>query len=127
VPVDPPGPSFVGDQPLVAEDCVNTKQIETGQRSRYEGPGFGDQVTAAQAKSLCAEIARSGWAGITLERALSLAPSLSKELRQAARAGLLRGLLAVVLKDKGCSEPPDYVRAEAQRYTLQFHSMWLHW
>jgi len=128
VPVDPPGPSFVGDQPLVVEDCVNTRQIETGQRSRYAGPSLvGDQVTAAEAKSLCAEIARSGWAGITLERALSLAPSLSKELRQATRAGLLRGLLAVVLKDKGCSEPPDYVRAEAQRYTLRFHSMWLHW
>jgi Ca-activated chloride channel family protein len=123
-------PTYKGPRSLplgtpVLEDCVNTRQIETGQQSHYAGPRFGgDQIAAAEAKSLCAEIARAGWAGLTLERTLGLAPSLSKDLRQAARAGLLRGFLALVLEGKGCSEPPADVRAEAQQYVSQFLTEW---
>jgi hypothetical protein len=76
-----------------------------------------------EAKSLCAEIARAGWEGITLERALAAAPSLKAALQKAADAGLLRGFLAVVLHGKGCSEPPADVRAEAQKYLGQFGAL----
>jgi hypothetical protein len=72
--------------------------------------------TEAEAKGLCAEIQRAGWAGITLERALAAAPSLKAALQKAADGGLLRGFLALVLQDRGCSEPPADVQAEAQRY-----------
>jgi len=74
----------------------------------------------AEAKALCAEIQRAGWDGITLERALAAAPSLQKALQKAAGAGLLRGFLAVILQDKGCSEPPAAVLAEAQTYVGRF-------
>jgi Ca-activated chloride channel family protein len=96
-------------------DSINVGGNESGQQSRY-----GDQITEAEAKSLCAEIARTGWAGITLKRVLAATPSLKAALWKAADAGLLRGFLAVLLQDKGCSEPPADVKAEAQRYIGKF-------
>lgn len=75
---------------------------------------------AAELKSLEAEIQRLGWGGITLERALAVAPSLAERLRQADGAGLLRGFLALVFPGKGCSEPPAEVLAEAQAYRDRF-------
>jgi hypothetical protein len=74
-------------------------------------------LSEAEAKSLCAEIQRTGWAKITLKQALAAAPSRAKTLQKADRAGLLRGYLAVLLRDRGCSEePPLDVLAEAERY-----------
>lgn len=77
-------------------------------------------LSEAEAKALCAEIQRTGWAGITLEQALAAAPSLREDLRKAAGAGLLRGFLAGVLHGRGCSEPPADVLAEAQQYVDRF-------
>jgi Ca-activated chloride channel family protein len=88
----------------------------------YDFDAFEEMQTTfaeAEAKGLCAEIQRAGWAGITLERALAAAPSLKAALQKAADAGLLRGFLALVLQDKGCSEPPAEVQAEALRYLSQ--------
>jgi hypothetical protein len=101
--------------PGVVPDRINVGGNESGQQSRYVG-----QIPEAEAKSLCAEIARTGWAGITLKRVLAVAPSLGEALQKAADAGLLRGFLAVVLQDKGCSEPPADVKAEARRYIGKF-------
>jgi hypothetical protein len=70
----------------------------------------------AEAKSLCAEIQRLGWTKITLEQALAAVPSREKDLREAAAAGLLRGYLALLLHGKGCTEPPQDVLDEANRY-----------
>lgn len=89
----------------------------------YDFDAFEEMQTTfaeAEAKGLCAEIQRAGWTGITLKRALAAAPSLKAALQKAADAGLLRGFLAVVLHDKGCSEPPADVKAEAQRYIGKF-------
>ena len=61
-----------------------------------------------------------GWTGITLEQALAAAPSLKEALQKAAGAGLLRGFLAVVLRDRGCSEPPAEVVSEGLRYVDRF-------
>jgi hypothetical protein len=86
-----------------------------------DAPG-GDRTGAivkpgeAEAESLCAEIVQSGWEGITLERALDLAPTLRESLETAADAGLLRGFLAVALQDTTCAEPPADVLGEALRY-----------
>jgi Ca-activated chloride channel family protein len=77
-------------------------------------------VPEAEVKGLCAEIQRAGWTGITLDRALAVAPSLKEALQKASGAGLLRGFLAVMLHDKGCSEPPAEVLAEARAYVGRF-------
>jgi Ca-activated chloride channel family protein len=115
--------------PGVLTDHINVGGKESGQPSQYVGLAYYDMdafeemspaLSEAEAKGLCAEIARAGWAGITLERALALAPSLKQDLQRAADAGLLRGFLAVALHGKGCSEPPAGVQAEAQRYLGQF-------
>lgn len=85
----------------------------------YDFDSFEEMQTVlpeAEAKSLCAEIQKAGWTKITLEQALAAAPSLEKLLREADAAGLLRGYLAVVLQERGCSEPPADVRDEADRY-----------
>jgi hypothetical protein len=74
----------------------------------------------AEAKGLCAEIQRVGWAGITMERAIVLAPSLKTDIEEAAAAELLHGFLARILVGRGCSEPPADVLAEARRYVEQF-------
>jgi Ca-activated chloride channel family protein len=111
--------------PGVLTDRVNVGGNESGQQSvvwAVDGPvipGMQSTLTEAEAKGLCAEIQRAGWAGITLERALAAAPSLKAALQKAADAGLLRGFLAVILQDKGCSEPPADVQAEALRYLSQ--------
>jgi Ca-activated chloride channel homolog len=130
--------------PGVLTDRVNVGGNETGQQSAvwavdgsvitdmtalgsspadYDFDAFEEMQTTfaeAEAKGLCAEIQRAGWAGITLKRALAAAPSLKAALQKAADAGLLRGFLALILHDKGCSEPPDDVKAEAGRYIGQF-------
>ncbi len=77
-------------------------------------------ISDAEAKALCAEIQRAGWNGITLEKTLAVAPSLKEALQKAADAGLLRGFLALVLHDKGCSQPPADVLAEAKTYIDRF-------
>jgi Ca-activated chloride channel family protein len=75
---------------------------------------------AAEVKSLEAEIQRLGWGGVTLERALAVAPSLTERLRQADGAGLLRGYLSLVLEGGGRPEPPAEVLVEAQAYRDRF-------
>ena len=77
-------------------------------------------LSEAEAKSLCAEIAQTGWDWITRERALALAPALNGGIEKAYDAGLLRGFLAVALQDTGCAEPPAEVLAEALRYLDRF-------
>jgi len=115
--------------PGVLTDRVNVGGNESGQQSvawALDSPVIKDMAalpSETEAKSLCVEIARAGWEGITLERALAAAPSLKAALQKAADAGLLRGFLAVVLHGKGCSEPPADVRAEAQRYLGQFGAL----
>jgi Ca-activated chloride channel homolog len=79
-------------------------------------------LSEAEAKGLCAEIQRTGWAKITLKQALAAAPSLAKNLREADAAGLLRGYLSLVLRGKGCAEPPADVLAEADRYMRGLNS-----
>ncbi len=130
--------------PGVLTDRINVGGNESGQQSAvwavdgavipdmkaldsspayYDFDAFEEMRTTfaeAEAKGLCAEIQRAGWAGITLERALAAAPSLKEALQKAADAGLLRGFLALVLQDKGCTEPPADVKAEALRYLGQF-------
>ncbi|HET9210265.1 MAG TPA: VIT domain-containing protein [Thermoanaerobaculia bacterium] len=83
-------------------------------------PGSAVGPPEGEAKALCAEIQRSGWNGITLDKAMAAAPSLKEALRKAADAGLLRGFLALVLRDKGCSQPQADVLVEAQRYEARF-------
>jgi Ca-activated chloride channel family protein len=119
------GPGSGGDQAVWAMDgTVVTDTAPLGTAPAYvDFEAFEEMIPTfpeAEAKSLCAEIARTGWAGITLEQALTAAPSQAEALRQAVDAGLLRGFLAVVLHDKGCSEPPADVLAEAQQYTSRF-------
>ena len=75
---------------------------------------------ATEVKGLDVENLGVGWGGITLERALAIAPSLAERLRSAADAGLLRGYLALVLRGEGRSEPPAEVLAEAQAYRDRF-------
>lgn len=77
-------------------------------------------LSADEVKSLCAEIQQHGWDSLTLERSLAAAPSLAKALREAAGAGLLRGFVALMLRGKGCSEPPAEVLAEAGQYIRRF-------
>jgi hypothetical protein len=77
-------------------------------------------ISAVAAESLCAEIQRTGWEGITRERALALAPTLKAGIEKAACAGLLRGFLAVALQDTRCAEPPAGVLDEALRYLGRF-------
>ncbi len=93
--------------PGVVADKVNTGDNESGRPPA---------LSEAEAKSLCAAIRKAGWTKITLKQALAAAPSLEKLLREAAAAGLLRGFLAVVLQDRGCTAPPKDVLDEADRY-----------
>jgi Ca-activated chloride channel family protein len=76
--------------------------------------------SAAEVKALAAEVQRLGWGGITLERALAVAPSLAEALRQADGAGLLRGFLVLVLQGEERPEPPAEVLAEAQAFRDRF-------
>jgi Ca-activated chloride channel family protein len=135
--------TIMNTENYIITDRVNVGGNETGQQSvrapdgvvltdmvaldsspaYYDFEAFEEMSTTwaeAEAKGLCAEIQRTGWEGITLERALAAAPALKENLQKAADAGLLRGFLAVVLHDRGCSEPPADVQAEAQRYASQF-------
>jgi hypothetical protein len=84
----------------------------------YDFEDFEAMLTAAAAESLCAEIQRAGWEGITRERALALAPTLGRGIEKAEAAGLLRGFLAVTLQDTRCAEPPADVLDEALRYLV---------
>ncbi len=109
--------------PGVLVDRVNVGGNEGGQQAGFVGPGPDGAPAAlseAEANGLCAEIQRVGWAGITMERAIVLAPVLKQDLEEAAAAGLLRGFLAVALQGKGCSEPPADVLAEAGEYVERF-------
>lgn len=111
--------------PGVLTDRINVGGNEAGQQvqmvtKRMAADEASPPLSEDEAKSLCAEIQRAGWTGITLEQALAAAPSLKEDLQKAADAGLLRGFLAVVLQDKGCSEPPAEVLSEALRYIDHF-------
>ncbi len=95
----------------VLTDRINVGGNEGGQQAA---------LSEAEANSLCAEIQRVGWTGITLERAVVLVPSLKADIEEAAAADLLHGFLASILVGRGCSEPPADVLAEARRYAEQF-------
>jgi Ca-activated chloride channel family protein len=113
-----------GQQSVWVPDGVLTDMAALGSSPTYYSFEAFEEMSPtwaeAEVKGLCAEIQRAGWEGITLERALAAAPSLKENLQKAADAGLLRGFLAVALHDRGCSQPPADVQAEAQRYTSQF-------
>jgi Ca-activated chloride channel family protein len=111
--------------PGVLTDRINVGGNESGQQMvMVTKRGTRDPeippLSEGDSRSLCAEIQRAGWNGITLEKALAAAPSLKEALRKAADAGLLRGFLALVLRDKGCSQPPADVLVEARRYASRF-------
>jgi Ca-activated chloride channel family protein len=123
-PVNPPVEDVItvtAESPLLDE-----RQISTGctvsQTELEEIPTARPVLSESEAKSLCAEIQKTGWTKITLEQALAAAPSLEKLLWKADAAGLLRGFLAVVLQGKGCTEPPADVLAEADRYMRGLNS-----
>jgi Ca-activated chloride channel family protein len=124
--------------PGVLTDRINVGGNEGGQQA-YSAPREASDLTgmvalwscpaydsdceariAAELKSLAAEIQRLGWGGVTLERVLTIAPSLAEKLREADGAGLLRGYLALVLGEGARPEPPAEVLAEAQAYRDRF-------
>jgi Ca-activated chloride channel homolog len=100
--------------PGVLADRINVGGNESGDASEISS------VPEIDVKGLCAEIQRVGWEGVTVERAVTLAPALKADLEEAAAADLLSGFLAIVLVDKGCSEPPADVLAKARLYVAQF-------
>jgi Ca-activated chloride channel family protein len=102
-------------QPTAANSATQT-EVEKILTARDTLPALPDD----EAKALCEEIWRSGWAGLTLERVLLVAPFQADVLRKADAAGLLRGLVALMLHDKGCAEPPADVLAEAKEYSRRF-------
>jgi Ca-activated chloride channel family protein len=123
------GPGTGGDQAAWSVDgAVVTDATALGSSPVYFDIDPIEETTpgpsAAEAKSLCAEIQRVGWAGITLERAVVLVPSLKADIEEAAAADLLHGFLARILVGRGCSEPPADVLAEARRYAEQFARPW---
>jgi hypothetical protein len=92
--------------------------------SRHQGLSFWPPALPDdEAKFLCAEIGRSDWTGLTLEQVLLVAPFQTDALNKADEAGLLRGLVALMLHDKGCSEPPADVLAEADEYNRRFGNL----
>jgi Ca-activated chloride channel family protein len=100
-----------------------SKEVVAGKSAAPAGPDANQRPPAlpdAEAKALCEEIERTGWAGLRLERVLLVAPSQADALRKADAAGLLRGFLAVILHGKGCVELPATVRAEAMVYSRRF-------
>ncbi len=104
-------------QPAFAVDgLILTDMASLGSVPAYYDEDFGETVP----QGLCVEIQRSGWKGITLERALAAAPEMEKDLRKAADAGLLRGFVALLLHGQRCSEPPAEVLAEAKAYEDRF-------
>jgi Ca-activated chloride channel family protein len=132
IPTAPDPWAILQTTPGVLTDRINVGGNESGPQDMevlgsspayYDFDAFGEMpltISKSEAKALCAEIQRTGWNGITLEKAQAAAPSLKEALQKAADAGLLRGLLAVVLHDKGCSEPPADVLAEAKTYMDRF-------
>ncbi len=119
------GPGNGADQAVWSVDgSVITDMAALGSSpAYYDFDAFEEMrvtIPEAEVKGLCAEIQRAGWTGITLERALAVAPSLKEALQKASGAGLLRGFLAVMLHGKGCSEPPAEVLAEARTYVGRF-------
>jgi Ca-activated chloride channel family protein len=124
VPVNPPREEVMdemitvtAESPLLDERRISTA-CTVSMTELEKIPTAGNPE--AEAKDLCAEIRQAGWKGITLEMVMAAAPSLKAELRKAAGAGLLRGFLALVLRDKGCSQPPADVLAEARKYEARF-------
>ena len=119
-----PGDSGAPVAAWTVDDVVVTDTAALGASPAYaDFDAFEEMavtIPKAEATNLCAEIGRVGWAGITLERAIVLAPSLKADIEEAAAADLLRGFLAVTLQGKGCSEPPAGVLAEAQQYSSLF-------
>jgi Ca-activated chloride channel family protein len=95
----------------------------TGMVALWSCPAYDSDCEAriaTELKSLAAEIQRLGWGGVTLERVLTIAPSLAEKLREADGAGLLRGYLVLVLGEEARPEPPAEVLAEAQAYRDRF-------
>jgi hypothetical protein len=108
----------VFEEMQVATAANSATQIEVEKIPTARGtlPALPDD----EAKALCEEIGRTGWVGLTLERVLLVAPFQADALRKADAAGLLRGLVALMLHDKGCAEPPADVLAEAKEYSRRF-------
>ena len=95
-----------------------------GEVSRRQGLSFWPPALPDdEAKFLCEEIGRSDWTGLSLEQVLLVAPFQTDALNKADEAGLLRGLVALMLHDKGCSEPPPDVLAEADEYNRRFGNL----
>ena len=119
------GPGSGADQAVWAVDgvaIVNSAALGSSP-AYYDFDAFTEMLITlpeAEAKALCAEVQQAGWSGIKLDRLLAAAPSLKADLEKAAGAGLLRGFLATVLRDKGCSPPPPEVLTEAKRYSDRF-------
>ncbi|HEY4573426.1 MAG TPA: VWA domain-containing protein, partial [Thermoanaerobaculia bacterium] len=127
VPVNPPREEQVLDEITVTAESplLDERHISTGatvsQTALDRIPtAMAEAIIVDDGRTLCEEIERVGWVGITLDRALATMPSWKAELLKAADAGLLRGFLALLLRDKGCSPPPADVLVEARRYQARF-------
>jgi Ca-activated chloride channel family protein len=119
------GPGTGGDHAVGSVDGA----VVTGMKAMGSSPSYYDfdefeelrtTLLEAEAKALCGAVRQDGWKGLTLERALAAAPSQEEALAKADAAGLLRGFVALLLRGKGCAEPPADVLAEAQEYSRRF-------
>ncbi len=117
--------------PGVLPAGINVGSDESGQQAQPLGPspsyydfdGFEElrsTLLETEAKTLCEEVRRNGWKGLTLKRALSAASSQELALVNADANGLLRGFVALLLHNKGCAEPPEDVLNEAREYSRRF-------
>jgi Ca-activated chloride channel family protein len=117
------GPGAGGDQAMGSAAGVTDWESLGPSPSYYDFDEFEELRTTlleAEAKVLCEAVRQDGWKGLTLERALRAAPSQEETLVKANAAGLLRGFVALLLRGKGCTEPPADVLAEAQEYSRRF-------
>ncbi|HEX4965453.1 MAG TPA: marine proteobacterial sortase target protein [Thermoanaerobaculia bacterium] len=104
----------------VLTERINVGGSESGYSTFDDFEELRATLLEAEAKTLCEEVGRNGWKGLTLERALRAAPSQEEALVKADAAGLLRGFVALMLRGRSCTEPPADVLAEVKEYERRF-------
>jgi hypothetical protein len=103
---------------LIAGSGSGLARAASGPDSDFEA--LRTVLLKAETKALCETVQRKGWKDLTLERALRAAPSQDEALVEANAAGLLQGLVALMLRDESCIEPPAEAFAQAQEYSRRF-------